>query len=411
VSRSDLRVAYVINQYPKLSHSFVRREIRALEAHGIHVSRLTIRRPDETLRNASDRDEAARTTVLLEHGGFAIVMAALGCLARSPGRFARALFAAVVAGWRSQRGLPVHLVYLLEACWLRGWLERERIDHVHAHFGTNAAMVALLARRLGGPPYSFTAHGPEEFDHPTELSLPRKIREAAFTVGVSEFGRSQLARWSDPSDWDRIEVVRCGVDRALLDSPPAPPVDAPRLVSVGRLCVEKAQHVLVDAAACLHERGIDFELLIGGEGPLRPELERRIARAGLGDRITLVGALDEAGVLQAIQSARAMVLPSFAEGLPVVIMEALALHRPVVTTPVAGIPELVVDGECGWLVPAGSVPGLTAALEQVLAAEPAALGQMGANGAARVARLHDVDREASRLARAIRRSAAGSGGH
>lgn len=401
----SLRVAYVINQYPKLSHSFVRREIRALEAQGIHVSRLAIRRPDEMLRNASDQEESQQTTVLLEHGGLALIQAALACLLRRPARFARAMADALGAGWRSQRGLTVHAIYLLEACWLRAWLESERIDHVHAHFGTNAAMVCLLARRLGGPAYSFTAHGPEEFDHPTELSLPLKIREAAFAVGVSDFGRSQLTRWSDPADWKRIEVVRCGVDRALLDIPPAAPVAAPRLVSVGRLCVEKAQHVLVDAAACLAERGIDFELVIGGEGPLRPELERRIARAGIGNRVTLVGALDETAVRELMQSGRAMVLPSFAEGLPVVIMEALALHRPVVTTPVAGIPELVSDGECGWLVPAGSVPALTHALEQVLAATPGELGRMGAHGAARVARLHDVDREASRLAAAFRRAA------
>jgi glycosyltransferase involved in cell wall biosynthesis len=268
---------------------------------------------------------------------------------------------------------------------------------LHAHFGTNPAAVALLCRVLGGPTYSFTVHGPEEFDHPSELSLGAKIESAAFVVAISDFGRSQLYRWCAPADWPKIHVVRCGVDDAFLRTHPEPP-QGHRLVCVGRLCEQKGQFLLLQAVGRLVQERVPVELILAGDGPLRPSLEGEIDRLGLRNTVRMTGWLTNAQVREEMRQARAVVLPSFAEGLPVVLMEALALGRPVITTYVAGIPELVEHGIHGWLVPAGSLDALTDALRQALQAPRSALKALGTAGAARVAEQHIAGREAGKLA-------------
>lgn len=395
---APLRVAYLVNQYPLLSHSFIRREIRALEAEGLAVLRIAVRPPAGALANPADREELERTRALLGAGAASLAGAVLRALAARPRAALSALGAALAAGLRARHGALRHLAYFAEACLLREWLASWGAAHLHAHFGTNPAMVALLCRRLGGPPYSFTVHGPEEFDAPLSFSLPAKIREAAFVVAVSEFGRGQLARWCTDADRTKLRVVRCGVDASLLEKEPTPIFAGARLVSVGRLSEQKGQWILVDAAARLAADGLPVDVAIVGEGPLRGELEARIARLGLGERVRLLGALPEQEVAEQMRAARAVVLPSLAEGLPVVIMEAFALGRPVVSTWIAGIPELVEPGTSGWLVPAGSVDALADALREVLRAPERALEAMGRAGAARVARAHDARQEARTLA-------------
>lgn len=258
--------------------------------------------------------------------------------------------------------------------------------------------MALLCRDLGGPEFSFTVHGSEEFDAPRALSLDEKIAAARFVVAVCDYGRSQLLRQAPAAAWERIHVVRCALDASWLDAEPTPAPATPRLVSVGRLCEQKGQLLLVRAVAELVAAGREVELELLGEGPLRGALEREVAALGLAGRVHLRGRVDQAQVVAALRSARAFVLPSFAEGLPVAIMEAFALARPVISTYVAGIPELVVPGESGWLVPAGSRADLARALEEALAASPERLSAMGRAGRARVLELHDARRSAEALA-------------
>src|SRR6185436_15598502 len=196
----SLRVGYLVNRYPAVSHSFIRREIAGVEARGIQVVRFSIRGvPESELVDPADRAERARTNVVLS-GAVGLFVALLGQALLHPVRFLRAFGAAWSLGARSGRRL-VHLAYLAEACRLRPWLRRESVVHLHAHFGTNPAMVALLCRILGGPPYSFTVHGPEEFDRPDALGLAEKIDRAQFVVAISEFGRSQLMRWTPTAQW------------------------------------------------------------------------------------------------------------------------------------------------------------------------------------------------------------------
>jgi len=392
-----VRVAYLINQYPRTSHSFIRREILALEAEGVEVLRYSLRPLDDALPHELDRRELERTRVVLDEGvvGHALAVAAVGL--RRPTALARALIAAVRLGWRSDRGLLRHFIYLAEACVLARWVRRAGADHLHAHFGTNSAMVALLSHEVGGPSYSFTLHGPEEFDRAELLRLDEKVRRAAFAIAISSFARAQLYRWIRFEDWPKVHVVRCGLGDDLLEATPSPVPAAPRLVCVARLSEQKGHVILLEAAARLAAEGVPFELMLIGDGPLRGEIEDRIERGGLDGHVRVMGWLGAPQVRDAILASRAMVLSSFAEGLPIVVMEALALGRPVIATSIAGIPELVQPGVSGWLVPAGSADALADAMRDALQATPAELDRMGRAGAVHVASRHDARVEARRL--------------
>jgi glycosyltransferase involved in cell wall biosynthesis/GT2 family glycosyltransferase len=391
-------VAYLVNQYPHTSHSFIRREITALEKSGVAVARFSVRPSGCKLVDSADKAEANKTTILLAAGMVRIAAVFFGTALSRPLHWLRAVRLTVRLGRRSERGILRHFIYLAEACLLLRRLQQCGARHLHAHFGTNPATVALLTRTLGGPPYSFTVHGPEEFDHPEALSIRDKIGRSAFVVAVSDFGKSQLCRWCEAGQWEKIHVVRCGVDAAFLAAGPQAISDVARFVCVGRLAEQKGQLLLLDALARLANEGHAFEMVLAGDGPMRPAIEKRIARLNLGERVRITGWLSNEAVRKEILDARALVLPSFAEGLPVVLMEALALGRPVVTTFVAGIPELVEAGWSGWLVPAGSVNELADALRQALETPVDRLEAMGRIGAERAAARHDARTEAAKLA-------------
>jgi colanic acid/amylovoran biosynthesis glycosyltransferase len=392
-----MKVAYLVNQYPKVSHTFIRREIQALERAGVTVSRFSVRLPNELIADQEDVLEKSRTRILLDEGPIRLARSTLGCLFQRPGRFLRTTLLALRIGRRSERGPLMHLVYLAEACLLLELLQEEGAQHLHAHFGTNSATVAMLCHELGGPPYSFTVHGPEEFDKPDLIALGEKIARSKMVFAVSSFGRSQLYRRCAFSEWPKVHIVRCGVDEGYLKAPPVPPPAAPRAVCVGRLCEAKGQILLVEAAAILARSGLEFEIVLVGDGELRGPIEALIARHGLGQRIRITGWADSKQVRSAILESRALVLPSFAEGLPVAIMEAFALSRPVLSTFVAGIPELVESGKSGWLVPAGSIDDLVTALRSVFTSPPEELARMGREGRKSVELRHDIDEIAGGL--------------
>jgi glycosyltransferase involved in cell wall biosynthesis len=299
----------------------------------------------------------------------------------------------------AERPLPVHLIYLAEACRIVLWVRAADVEHLHAHFGTNSAEVAMLVHELGGPRWSFTAHGPEEFDKAPLIGLAEKVRHAAFVVAISSYGRSQLYRHVPPEHWQKVKVVPCGLDPTYHAGLSSPPPAARRLVCVGRLCEQKGQALLVEATRVLAERGASFELVLAGDGEMRETIEAQIANAGLGHRVHITGWISNAEVRNELLAARALVLPSFAEGLPVVIMEAMALRRPVISTYVAAIPELVLSGECGWLVPAGDVEALAVAMEACLDAPVDVLARMGEAAHTRVLARHNVDEGSSVLVR------------
>ncbi|WP_148599191.1 glycosyltransferase [Aquisphaera giovannonii] len=396
--------------YPQNSQSFIRRELAEVEAQGIPVHRYTVRRWDDRIVDPLDQAESRKTEVVLDAGAGGLLRAAMAAAASRPLAFWGALALAVRLGRRTGsagRGVVRHLIYLAEACHLLGSLRRRGVDHVHAHFGTNSTAVAALCHALGGPPFSFTVHGPEEFDAPLGLALDEKVRRARFAVAISDYGRSQLRRWVPYEQWPKIRIVRCGLDPMFLDADPAPVPAARRLVCVGRLAEQKGHLTLIEAAARLRAEGVDFELILVGDGPLRGEIERQVAAHGLQDRVRLAGWQSNSAIRDLVLGSRATVLSSFAEGLPVVIMESLALRRPVVSTYVAGIPELVEPGVTGWLVPASSAEALASALREALDAPVEVLERMGAAGAARVAERHRAATEAGKLVELFRGSVEG----
>jgi glycosyltransferase involved in cell wall biosynthesis len=397
-SQTTISVAYLTPIYPVPSSTFIRREIAALEAKGLLIHRFAMRRFAGELVDQADQAEQRRTTYLLEAGAPALAMAFLGVALTRPKQWATALAMAVTLGLRSERGLIRHLIYLAEACALRRQLMTCGARHLHAHFGSNAADIALLCHLLGGPPYSITIHGPEDFDAPRPLSLREKIHHAAFVAAVSQYARSQLYRWCALEDWNKIHVIHCGLNLEFLPPALVSIPDLPRLINIGRLSEQKGQLLLVEAAARLRDQGLEFELIIVGDGPMRGEIEQLIERFGLRKQVRITGYLSNHAVCQELQAARALVLPSFAEGLPVVIMESLAWGRPVISTYIAGIPELVEHGINGWLVPAGAVEPLVDAMTEALTADPSELERMGRAGAARVADQHDVCTETEKLA-------------
>ncbi len=397
-----MKIAYLINQYPKVSHSFIRREIAAIEARGLTVLRYSIRSRAAELVDPADQAELTQTRIVLDGGWHGVAWRLLRAVIRlmllRPREGWHGLRFAVQVGRGSDRGVIVHLAYWAEACLLLQWFNDAEIDHVHAHFGTNSTTVAMLCHRMGGPSYSFTVHGPEEFDHPVELRLREKIQHAAFVVAISSFGRSQLFRQCEYDQWPKIEVIRCGLEQDFFPENPDPVPDCPKLVCVGRLSEQKGQLLLIQAARLLADQDIHVQFVLVGDGELRPQLEALIETYNLRESIQITGWATGAEVKEQLLAARALILPSFAEGLPVVIMEALALSRPVVSTYVAGIPELVIPGTCGWLVPAGSVEHLTVAIQDVLQTPVDRLNQMGQQGRARVATFHTLEHEAGRLA-------------
>lgn len=392
-----MRIAYLVNQYPKVSHSFVRREVAAVETCGLKVARFSIRSCESELVDGADKLEQELTKVILGIGIQGLVSSLLRVAITRPVKFLEALRLTFKVGWHSDRGTILHLAYLAEACVVLNWFSEQEIAHVHAHFGTNSTTVAMLCRVLGGPTYSFTVHGPEEFDKATLLALEEKIKRSTFVAAVSSFGKSQIFRWCDRSLWSKIHVIHCGVDAAFLVHPHVPIPAAPRLVCIGRLSEQKGHLLLLEAAHLLAVEGLDFKLVFVGDGPLRSDIEKQIAEYGLQKHIEITGWASSEQVREQLLAARAMVLPSFAEGLPVVIMEALALNRPVISTYVAGIPELVEPGVCGWLVPPGSAETLAIAMGAALQAPLEKLEEMGKAGAERVARQHNIDLEAKKL--------------
>lgn len=398
-----MKLAYLVNSYPLPSHTFIRREIQALERMDWQIHRFAMRSEREKLVDPADIAEDSRTEHLLKDGLARLAKRALPFAARRPMAAFRALRLALACGKNGAGGTPGtggrlrHLVYWLEGVEVARRCHDLRLPHIHAHFGTNSATVAMLAAEIGGLTFSFTTHGPEEFDAPRALSVPEKTARAAFAVAISSFGRSQLCRWTDYANWPRLHVVHCGIEPWRFPEPSPPPEGPAKLVAIGRLAEQKGFPLLIEAMALATPHLPGLHLTLVGDGPFRPLLEQQITRAGLTGQITLAGWQDEAGVRDALAAAQALILPSFAEGLPMVVMEAFAAGRPAIATAIAGVPELVTP-DTGWLVPAGDPMALAQAIQQLAETPHDRLTKMGRAARKRVLARHDVNREAEKLA-------------
>ncbi len=392
-----MRVAYLINLYPQVSHTFIRREILALEAQGVAVDRIAIRGWDAELVDADDLTERTKTRYVLQDGTAALISELLRTVLQRPGRFWAALKAAIAMSRHAFRPLPYHLIWLAQACRIRRWLEETGATHLHAHFGTNPAEIARLIHILGGPKYSFTVHGPVDLDGERQLHFPAKMGDASFIAAITAFCRSQIMRQIPRKDWHKINIVHCALDADYFctDIPAFP--ETLQFLSVARLAPEKGHFHLLEGFAAVRARHPEARLVLAGDGPSRAEIEARISKMGLQEAVEITGWVDAHRVKAELERATAFVLPSFSEGLPVVIMEAMARGRPVISTYVAGIPELILPGETGWLVAPSDTEALKAAMLEVAEADTSQLHTMATAARDRVRERHSIETEAAKL--------------
>ena len=400
-----MRIAYFCSAYPAISHTFILREVEALRRLGLQISTFSIRRtPADQLLAENDRAAAASTTTILpfrsrQLGAHARLML------RSPGEYLSILRGALRLAPPGVRGRLWQLFYFAEAVVLWNECRKQGIRHIHVHLANAAADIALLAARIGSAveperpwSWSFTMHGPTEFHDLRHFRLAEKVESAGFVVCISDFARSQLMAVTDPARWDRLHVVHVGIpiEQFTRARDRNGAGHRPVILYIGRLVPEKGQTVLLEAVARLTERGIDVELQLAGEGALRPELERSATRLDIADRVTFLGAVGQEELRELYEAASIFCLPSFAEGVPVVLMEAMAMGLPVVTTRIAGIPELVEHERSGILVAPGRADELTDSLAGLLE-EPGLRENLGANGRRAVAAGFDSEGSALRL--------------
>jgi colanic acid/amylovoran biosynthesis glycosyltransferase len=400
-----LRVTYVVTHYPRLSQTFIAEEIRALRAAGVEVMTTAVNRPDPSdVADPASQREAAATLYLKSVSPLAIARAVGGALRRSPLAVLAVWWKLVGPACTDVRSVLVRTVHMVEGLLLWAHCRRTGVRHLHAHFGggtSNAAWCAVeLARRIEPDrwTWSLTVHGPHDFMNERDCLFDRKAASASFVVAISDFTRSQLLRIIDPADWPKVHVVRCGVDLdAFAFQPHERQRSTPTIVTVGRLAPEKGHMVLVEAMALLAKRGVVADAELIGAGPFRADLEDAAHRFGLEDHVQFRGELPPQQVRARLAAADVFCLPSFAEGLPVAMMEAMAIGTPVVTTFISGIPELAIDGRTAAVVPAGDAAALADAIERTLD-DPAQADGLAVAARRRVEERHDLKTNVAQLA-------------
>jgi colanic acid/amylovoran biosynthesis glycosyltransferase len=399
------RVAYLTLRYPAVSHTFILREVRALRRLGLEIDTFSIwTTPQDQLLSQADREEGAATFNILPLRAGELVRSQLAALAASPRAYAWLVGRALRVAPPGLRGRFLAASWVVEALILWRQLRRRGIRHVHAHLNGTAPAVAMLAtefaNRMEGRDrhtWSMTVHGPYELYDVENEALPQKVRSADFTACVSDYTRSQLMAFVEERHWGKLKIVHDAVlpnaHRPARAADNGAPVS---LLSVARLAPIKGHAVLLEALADLRARGVEARLVIVGDGPKRDDLEELARRRGIEDAVTFAGPVGQDDIAAHFEAADVFVHPSFGEGIPLVLMEAMAHRLPVVAAAVHGVGELVVDGENGLLVRPGRPDELASGVER-LAADPDLRRRMGGHGRQAVEREFDVEGSAARL--------------
>jgi len=406
-----LAIAYVVSQYPAISHVFIQREVRALRALGLRIETFTIRRGEG--HSLIDREERRRTTSILPATMTKLGRAHIQAALRSPVAYVATLSFAVSRGSCNPRRTLWQMFYFAEAIILWAHCERRRIRHVHAHFANAGADVARLTATFGRRSgeswtWSFTMHGSAEFLDMRRFGLASKVKDASFVVCISDYCKSQLMWLTDPSGWWRLSVIHCGVEPSV---PVQETHDRPisgrplRVLTIGRLIPLKGQAVLIDAGRVLRTRGVDVDIRVIGGGPFLPVLFDRARLSGMEHSTHFLGAIGQDGMEEHFQWADVFCLPSMMEGLPVVLMEAMVRGVPVVATAITGVLELVTDNRDGLLVRPGRADLLADALER-LAADTTMRERLSRDGRARVVNDFNLSTSATQLKRLFEGQAA-----
>lgn len=396
-------LAFGCSRYPAVSHAFVVREARALRALGVEVHTFSVRRPaDSELLSSVDREEHSRTFSILPPRLPRLVGAHVRAAFSAPLRYLSTLFLSLRLSTGGPRSMLWRAFYFVEAIVLWHECRRRGVRRLHVHFANVASDVAMLAARFGGPDWSwsFTMHSCNQLLNESPLRLPEKIRSAEFVVCTSDFVRAQLMQLVPLEEWRKLRVVRVGVDADAFHPPSARPCSGPlRLLTVAQLVRRKGHAVLLGALARLRSQGVDVTATFVGDGPERESLERLAADLRLDVRFAGAVGQGELGAYYA--DAQLFCLPAFAEGLPVVLMEAMASGLPVVSTSVMGVPELVEDGESGLLVSPAREDQLANAIAR-LASAPELRQRMGSAGRRVVAEELGLEEAANALVELMR---------
>jgi len=364
------RIAYLMSQYPAISHTFFLNEVLALRAHGLEIETASVNsiHPPSGGFPAAETEEAARTFYIKATPKSAILAVLLRTLFTRPGVILRGLSAALRLRPWDIPGTGYALFYFVEAILLGDWMISKGCGHLHVHFGGSVATVGMLTSIAWEIPYSLTIHGPEEFYDVGPSFLEQKLRLAKFVTCISHYCRSQLLKISPVAGWPKFHICRLGVQTQVFVPVPAPGEgrEVLHIVNVGRLHPAKGQMILLNSFRELHRRGLPARLSIVGDGDGREALRDFIQRNELSDSVTLHGALSHPATRELLGTADLFVLPSFAEGVPVALMEAMSMEIACISTYVAGIPELIEPGDEGLLVPPSSVHALTEAMALLL---------------------------------------------
>jgi glycosyltransferase involved in cell wall biosynthesis len=394
-----MKLGYLISQYPALSHTFVLHEVRALRRQGVDVHVVSVRRCDRPMAQLSteEAEEARRTFSVLGAGPLHASIANIRVLGRYPIGYLRGLMYA----WRLSRGTPkliiMYTCYFLEAVVAGDYFERRQVTDIHAHFSSTVVMIVAQIFRVR---YSLTVHGSGEFVDVVGFHLAEKVAGASLVATVGQYGMSQVLNASDPAHWHKVVVLPLGVDVDAFRPRRALPreLNEPfRLLTVGRLSVPKGYPILIEAAVLLRGRGRKVSLTLVGEGPERATLEKLIALNDLGDCVRLAGACNHDRLADYYASSDAFVLSSFLEGVPVVLMEAMAMELPCVATWITGIPEIIDHGVEGLLVPPASAVALAGAVEWLME-HPDEAQRLGAAARRKVIGKYHLEANVERLA-------------
>jgi colanic acid/amylovoran biosynthesis glycosyltransferase len=361
-----MRIAYLTGEYPRATDTFIQREIAGLRNLGVEVHTFSVRPTGtEHIVGPEQQSERDRTTTLLPPHLPHLLQAHFSLLLRSPRRYAQGLRLAWVGRSPGLKALLYQLFYFIEAGTLAHTLQQRQIQHLHNHLADSSCTVAMLAATLSGIRFSFTIHGPAIFFEPYRWRLDLKVKQALFVSCISYYCRSQLMLLSSPEQWSKLHIVHCGVDPQRF-TPVVHQPNCKRLLYTGRLSAAKGLPILFEALGQVVSQHPDLVLTLVGDGPDRKTLETLAADLQLSPYLKFVGYQSQDAVCQYLHNSDIFVLPSFSEGLPVALMEALAAGVPVVTTAIAGISELVENGINGYLVPPGTVEPLKKRLIQLL---------------------------------------------
>lgn len=391
------RVTYLLSQYPTFTHTFLLREVVAMRALGVDVRVISLTAADRAASalQPNEREEAAQTTYIKPRGAVVAILAMARAVITRPVQTARAAVRATrLAGWHPVR-LAAHYSYLLQAAVVAQELLRTDAVHLHSHF---CSTVGMLAADLTEIPWSFTIHGPAEFDDVLGFGLTEKVKSARSVVAISGFARSQVLRHIPPALWEKVVCVPLGIPLDAYTHPSPPdPRETLEILTVGRLANVKAQPLLIDAIAVLHAEGWPVRLRIVGDGPNRQLLAEQIRALGLDKVVELLGPLPSKEVTKLYATSDIFALPSFAEGVPVALMEAMAMERPCLATRLMGIPELIEDGVSGILVKPADVADTARGL-RLLIADTSLRERIGVEGRRRVAQKYDLNQNVALLA-------------